>query len=148
MSITPERFMHKPVDAIRVTSENIEQVAAWCRGETKIYRGIDGNSIEVEEFGIRCIDMMVSHPTGRRTAKAFPGDWIVAVKDSFKVYNNRAFENTFKSAPSPEAVQVYVRVVMMNTVSTMMTERLTDDEKVSKLTSIVEKATGRILDLL
>lgn len=139
MPISTERFMHKPVDAIRVTEENIEQVADWCHGVVK-----DAN---LPATNATYIELSVSHPTGRRTAKAFPGDWIVTVKGSFKVYNHRAFEATFKDYPDVEGVQLIVVSTIMDTMTMMMSEGLTGDEKTAKLIEIVEKSSAGILDL-
>lgn len=140
MTISTERFTHKPVDAIQVTLDNIEQVADWCHGEIRL------NSFN----GWKYIELEVSHPTGRRTAKAFPGDWIVTVKGSFKVYNNRAFESTFDllKEPNPEAVQNYIMATVMDTIQMMMSEELSEDEKTTQLSEIVATSTRRILDLL
>lgn len=147
MTISTERFMHKPVDAIRVTHENMTEVAAWVQGEVKVYFGAT-NGILDENTGKRYIELSVSHPTGRRTAKAFAGDWIVSVKGSFKVYNNRAFESTFKASPDAERIQMYVMSTIMDTMQMAFSEGLTDDEKTAQLLEIVEKSTAGILDLL
>lgn len=149
MSISTERYIHKPVDAIRVTHENIEQIAAWCQGEVKVHFGAT-NGILDEDTGKRYIELSVSHPTGRRTAKAFPGDWIVTVKGAFKVYNNRAFETTFDllKERDPEQVQMYLMATIMDTMQMMMSEGLSDDEKTTQLLEIVEKGTSQILDVL
>ena len=147
MSISTERFMHKPVDAIRVTDENIRQVAAWCQGEVKVYFGAT-NRIFDEDAGKRYIELSVSHPTGRRKAKAFAGDWIVAVKGLFKVYNHRAFESTFDSVPHVKDVQSIVMSTIMDAMAMMLTQGLSDDEKKAELIKIVEKGSSNVLDLL
>jgi hypothetical protein len=149
MSVTPERYMHKPMEALRITEENIEEVAAWCKGEVKIYRGIDDNNIKVEEFGLRCIELNVIHPTGRRRAKAFVGDWIVSARTSFKVYNNRAFTNTFKDFPSEKDVLMKVAsAVVAGTSLLLSSEDLNDEEKGERLAEVVQKYSDQILDLL
>lgn len=147
MTISTERYIHKPVDAIRVTNENIEQIAVWCHGTIKINTDYGWN---VYDNGRKYINLEVSHPTGRRTAKAFPGDWIVTVKGSFKVYNNRAFETTFDllKERDPEQVQMYLMVTIMDTMQMMLSEELSEDEKTTQLSEIVEKGTRQILDVL
>lgn len=144
MTISTERFMHQPVDAIRVTKENIEQVAAWCHGTVKINTDYGWHKTYSEK---NYIDLSVSHPTGRRKAKAFPGDWIVTVKGSFKVYNNRAFENTFKAFPDDEGVQLLLSMMITSVMSMAFSEELTDDQKTAKLLQIIEESSTGILDL-
>jgi hypothetical protein len=148
MTVSTERFMHRPVDAIRITDENIEQVAAWCQGEVKIYRqhrGSDG--IKPEDFGKRYIELAVSHPTGRRRAKAFSGDWLVSVKASFKVYNHRAFESTFKDFPHGEDIKGCVNDAFVKHDEHCCTTCYWGSDAPSNK-SLVEEATRRILDLL
>jgi hypothetical protein len=147
MTISTERFMHKPVDAIRVTEENIEQVAAWCHGEVKVYYGFE-NGILSENSGKNYIELKVSHPTGRRNAKAFSGDWIVTVKGSFKVYNNRAFGETFNPAPDDEHIQLLLSMMVANVMKMAFSEEMTDDQKTAELIRIIEGSSSEILDLL
>lgn len=147
MTISTERFMHKPVDAIRVTHENMDEVAAWVQGEIKVYFGAT-NSILDENTGKRYIELEVIHPTGRRTAKAFAGDWIVSVKGSFKVYNHRAFSTTFKELPNDETIQLVLSMMITSVMNMAFSEELTDDQKTAKLLEIIEESSTGILDLL
>lgn len=147
MSISTERFMHKPVDAIRVTNENMDQVAAWVQGEVKVYFG-STNGIQDENAGKLCIEMSVNHPTGRRKAKAFAGDWIVSVKGAFKVYNHRAFTTTFKELPNDETIQLVLSMMITSVMNMAFSEELTDDQKTAKLLEIIEESSTGILDLL
>ena len=147
MTISTERFMHKPVDAIRVTNENMDQVAAWVKGEVKVYFGSTNNILD-ENAGKLCIELSVSHPTGRRKAKAFAGDWIVSVKGSFKVYNHRAFTSTFKELPNDETIQLALSMMITSVMNMAFSEELTDDQKTARLLTIIEESSTGILDLL
>ncbi|AVD99498.1 hypothetical protein SEA_BING_76 [Streptomyces phage Bing] len=47
-----------------------------------------------------------------------------------------------------EKVQLYLMATIMDTMQMMMSEGLTEDEKTTQLTEIVDKATAQILDVL
>ncbi len=145
MTISTQRFIHKPVDAIRVTNENIEQVATWVQGVlTDSY---------LPPFSNKYIELTVNHPTGRRTAKAFAGDWIVSVKGSFKVYNHRAFTETFSILSEENELQQYnihklVDEVVRFALNTVVDARDVGEEKAVRIQSEIEETTRKILDLL
>jgi hypothetical protein len=146
MSITPERYMHKPMEALRVTEENIEEVAAWCNGEVKTNQSSVAG-IKSELYGVRYIELNVIHPTGRRRAKAFVGDWIVSARTSFKVYNNRAFANTFKTFPLDEEIQLVLSMMITNVMGMAFSEELSSDQKTAELLRIIEESSSGVLDL-
>lgn len=86
MSIVTETYTRKPfeIEAIRVTDENMEDVAKWCGGE-----------IQTTEIGKRYIKVDVIRPLNEKQTKAFVGDWALKVKTSFKIYKHTAFLHCF-----------------------------------------------------
>jgi len=86
MSIVTETYTRKPfeIEAIRVTDENMDDVAQWCGGE-----------ILTTSAGKRYIKVDVARPLNEKQTKAFSGDWALKVKTSFKVYTNKAFVHCF-----------------------------------------------------
>jgi len=88
-------FVRKPffVDGIRVTSENMVEVAAWCKGFIKETAPKDKTKkpspyIEVE----------VHRPMNDRQKRAFVGDWVLEAENGFKVYTDAALKKTFEIA--------------------------------------------------
>jgi hypothetical protein len=84
--IETSKYVRKPfyVDAIQVTSENMNDVAAWCNG-----------AIQPSDKTLY-IQVDVAKPISPRQTMAFPGDWILSAGPGFKVYTNRAFQNSFE----------------------------------------------------
>lgn len=117
MSIKTEGYSRKPfhVDAVQVTAENLEEVAAWCAGEIrtskKTIRNEETNEI-VERKEIPFIKVDVHRPLNDRQTKAYPGDWVLLSDAGFKVYTQKAFENAFEIEDDgrdrfPEPTKVY-----------------------------------------
>lgn len=79
------KFTRKPfeVDAVQVTTENIEDVAKWCQGEV------------TTEDGQQCIKVRVLRALNERQTKAFVGDWVLYAGTGYKVYIDRAFKKSF-----------------------------------------------------
>ena len=84
--------MRFPVQAVRVTVENMENVARWCGGVIEI------SDVHTSDY----IRVKVSRPMNDRQTKAFPGDWVLKNGKSWKVYPARAFYETFEEAPSDQ----------------------------------------------
>lgn len=78
-------FTRKPlhVDAIRVSPENMEQVAEWCGGSI----GQKGHR--------KFIRLFIPYVRTPRQTVAYSGDWITKVGKSFKVYTETAFKDNF-----------------------------------------------------
>jgi len=105
MSETPlatTHFVRKPfyVDGIRVTKENMEEVANWCKGllkETapKIQGKKPSPFIEVD----------VHRPANERQRRAFVGDWVLQAENGFKVYTDTALKQTFEVASADAVMQ-------------------------------------------
>lgn len=93
--VTTKKFQRKPfeVEAVEVTTENIEEVAKWCRGQLRKSAGPGGRNPR------RYIKVNVKRPLDDRQTMAYPGDWVVMAIDQnvkgFKVYTPKAFTQTF-----------------------------------------------------
>lgn len=89
------------VDAIRVTADNIHEVAEWCKGEV-LY------SVEkVENEGFIQETICVSIPSGLSVSaektRAWIGDWIVRFSRGYKKYTHQTFKRSFVPATSEPA---------------------------------------------
>lgn len=73
-----------PVDAIQVTSENMTEVAEWCKGT-------------INDEGVY-ISVDVKNPLTTKQTQAFVGDWVLKAPKGFKVYTDRAFSKNFEPA--------------------------------------------------
>ncbi len=84
--IKTDKYARKPflIDAVKVTSENIEEVAEWAMGEVRL-----------TDKGDPYIHVRVHRPLTARQTKAFVGDWVLYANKGFKVYTEKAFHNTF-----------------------------------------------------
>lgn len=97
--VQTEAFTRKPfpVDAVQVTEENLNAVAAWCDGEirysTKTLAAGEGVT---EKVKIPYVKVDVHHPLNERQTKAYVGDWVLKSDSGFKVYTERAFEKSFE----------------------------------------------------
>jgi hypothetical protein len=90
-----EKFERVPftIDAVQVTSENMEEVAKWCKGEvkTETFKGRKATFIEVD----------VSRPMTERQKKAMVGDWVLFAGRGYKCYTNKAFNECFRRPSTP-----------------------------------------------
>lgn len=90
-SITPTKYSRIPfdVDGIRITEDNMVDVARWCGGD--IVREFVGE--DVEKTYIRC---RVAKPVTDRQTRGYVGDWVLYTPHGYKVYTNRAFTQCFQ----------------------------------------------------
>lgn len=99
MTLEVVRYTYKPlfVDAVRVTKDNMEEIAAWCQGT------IEGSADRpyVKVNAIRAVRF--------RETQAFVGDWVLKSDVGFKIYMHKAFQHNFILAPEesdPKAVEL------------------------------------------
>lgn len=87
MSLKTHKFARKPfyVDAVRVTAENMAEVAEWCRGE-----------IQTDNEGHTFIKVPAHRPITDRQKKAYVRDWVLFSGTGFKVYEAKAFDRSFE----------------------------------------------------
>lgn len=97
MKVSTEKYVRKPlfVDAVRVTSENFDDIAAWCQGE------ILRDEIPGEGTGKQYIKIRVHNPRDRRQMKAYVGDWILYTDRGYKIYTNKSFAEAFDEVQEP-----------------------------------------------
>lgn len=83
-----------PVDAVRVTAENMYEVAAWCHGDVDVEKTpARGSSPERED---KFVKVRVNRPLTPRQTQAFIGDWVLYAGTGFKVYTDKAFNKSFE----------------------------------------------------
>lgn len=106
MSIEIEKFARKTfyVDAVKVTADNMEDVAKWCSGDVVHLR--DGDDAEGHT---QYINVRVHRPLNERQTRAFVGDRVLRRSDyhhagsGFKVFTPGAFEKSFEACDGVEA---------------------------------------------
>lgn len=100
MSIKTEGYSRKPfhVDAVQITAENMEEVAAWCAGEIRIGKKVvrDDNNKIVERTDVSFVKVDVHRPLNERQTKGHLGDWVLLSSAGYKVYTERAFSKAFE----------------------------------------------------
>lgn len=92
----PDTYARKsfPVEAVQISSANMERVAKWC-----------GGVVESERRGSRTIKFIkveVTRATNERQKRAYVGDWVLCFtrheKKNFKCYTPQAFDNDFEKS--------------------------------------------------
>ncbi len=88
MSVKTQRYMRKrfPVEAVKVTKANFEDVRAWCNGE--IFEGTPKTGPYFKVPGKR--------PLSAKQARAYVGSWVLFANNGFKVYPDAAFKEYFE----------------------------------------------------
>ena len=99
-----QRFVRMPfyVDAVQVTSANMEDVAKWCGGDIRtsgkpdrdVQNALEGGPGTTPE---RYVKVRVQTPRNDRQSQAFVGDWVLYAGTGYKVYTDRAFKKSFES---------------------------------------------------
>lgn len=86
------KYVRKPfyVDAIQVTEDNLDLVAQWCKGSVQHLE--DPNGVPTDHY----VKVNVQRPLNEKQTKAYVGDWVLNASGSFKVYTQRAFDNSFQ----------------------------------------------------
>lgn len=110
-----------PVDAIRVTRENIHQVAEACGGVIK-----DAGALALDlPGGIPYIDMLVDNTNGRSSREAiFIGDWIFCPKGGtyFQTFKHEEFLRRHRSHEQRLSVDEQYAKIYQLVVSAMSTQ--------------------------
>lgn len=83
-------YERKPlvVEAVRVTAENLYEVAQWCGGE--IHKALPSDQ--------KFIEVAVLHPLHKKQTRANVGDWVLKSDQGFKIYADTAFQKGFHIA--------------------------------------------------
>lgn len=90
-------YTRKPqhVEAVKVTADNMAEVAAWCKGEltkatfTKFTKELGEATLQ------ECVQVPVIRPLNDRLRFAFVGDYVVKSGTSFRVYVEKVFSASF-----------------------------------------------------
>jgi hypothetical protein len=96
--ITPETYLRRTfeIEAVRITHDNISEVAKWCLAEEKTQtrpaKKGEGSGY-VQEVPYLKVDVL--RPLNERQTMAFIGDWILKTGTSFKIYTDIAFHKNF-----------------------------------------------------
>lgn len=95
--IQPETYERRtfPVEAVRVTDDNMHEVAKWCMGEVETQKrpSKKGEGGYVQE--VPYLKVNVLRPLNDRQTMAFVGDWVLKTGTSFKIYTDIAFHKNF-----------------------------------------------------
>ena len=88
LEITNYRRKNYAIEAVRVTEDNLEDVAAWCEG-----------SISHHESGTVFVVVPVKQPKDvtkeKWLTRAYVGRWVIRSKFGFRVYNHGDFHYKF-----------------------------------------------------
>lgn len=81
------KYARKPfhVDAVRVTAENMAEVAQWVNGD-----------IRPDKDGKQFVKVRVARPMSERQSQAYVGDWVLYAGTGYKVYTHKAFLASFE----------------------------------------------------
>jgi len=98
MSLKPVKYVRKPfyIDAIQVTTENLNEVAKWCQGEVRWACRDPKGTAEKDAY----VKVRVHRPLNERQTQAFVGDWVLYAGTGYKVYTLKAFTNSFEVVDS------------------------------------------------
>lgn len=85
-TLQTEEYIRKsfPVDAVQITADNMEEVAKWCDGD-----------IRKTDKGDPFIKVRVHNPLTERQTKGYVGDWVLYAGKGYKVYTQKAFDQSF-----------------------------------------------------
>lgn len=101
MPIATSRYIRKPlyVDAVQITEKNFVEISRWCQGEIRLKDAeepVDAHELDDPSIPHECfIRVRVHNPKNVRQTKAFVGDWILYTETGYKIYTQKAFQNSF-----------------------------------------------------
>lgn len=79
------QYIRKPfnIDAVQVTNENMQEVAAWVNSE-----------VRTDDVG-QYVKVRVHRPANDGQTKAYVGNWVLYAGTGYKVYTEKAFTRDF-----------------------------------------------------
>lgn len=98
MAIHTTKFIRKPlyVDAVKITSDNFAEIAAWCQGEIRSRENDEETKAHPDlDPIVHYIRVRVHNPKNVRQTKAQVGDWLLYTDRGYKVYTEKAFFGSF-----------------------------------------------------
>jgi hypothetical protein len=101
MALDIKQYARKPffVDAVQITADNMEEVALWCAGEIREEEPDHEGATPTKYVHVR-----VHRPLNERQSRGYIGDWVLYAGTGYKVYNNKAFNNSFDPSAGTEKV--------------------------------------------
>lgn len=98
------RYVRKPffVDAVRVTDDNMAEVAEWSGGSIRTKAKPIHETQEIVDA--KYIKVNVKNAKYPRQTQAFVGDWVLRDIRDFRVYTNSAFERSFEQPENRRTV--------------------------------------------
>lgn len=92
MGVETKRYIRKPlyVDAVRVTTQNFDEIAEWCDGKVDTGEVPPGSGKKK-----KYIKVHVLQPKNPRQTMAFVGDWLLYTNGNYKIYTDKAFKRAF-----------------------------------------------------
>jgi hypothetical protein len=110
------------VKAVRVTEENMQEVAKWCGGAIS-----DMSALILDVPESKCIDLVVDDNGHFHRRLIMIGDWIVHYGASVNAFKNHEFEITFK--PKIDVRERYDKIINLLSQEASMYEIATELEK-------------------
>lgn len=105
------------VNEVTVTEDNMEEVAEWCEGTVSEDRSY--------------IEVPVHNPVNKKQRWARVGDHVLhePVRDTFKVYTPKAFENSFERVFGEQSeAQELSNIFEQNVEKTPSTDKVADED--------------------
>lgn len=125
------------VRAVRVTAENIAELAEWCGGEIK-------------DAGLPATNAAyIKVPTrGSAASRAHIGDWITKLgyTDNYRVYQNKSFLQAFREIFNEEQKYAEIHQVIVNAMRKQDVATY-NGESSKGMDLVADKATRDILGL-
>lgn len=92
----PEVWTRKSFDvqAVRITEDNIREVALWSGGVVR--RHVNNPGEALRGVNKRYIQLEVNHYNKLREEKAYIGDWILKTDEGFRHYRDKSFRLAFQ----------------------------------------------------
>jgi len=127
------------VQAIRVTKENMRELAEWCGGD--LARTLDENERDY-------ISVTVGHVNGRpRLARAYAGNWVTRLTEgnNFRVYKDKSFVEAFRAIL--DDTEKYAKVHQLVRAAMREQDAATYHGESSNTGNTAEVITTKILEL-
>lgn len=92
------KFARNPfeVEAVKVTDENMQEVAEWCGGDVR--RATPRSGSDVKAY----VKVPAHNPLNEKQKRAFEGDWVLRSPAGFKVYTDHAMVKSFSELDKSE----------------------------------------------
>lgn len=145
MGIQVKKYTAKPVvvEAVQVTSENMAEVAKWCKGQICTEAVPAEKSATGEAFTERYVKpKMYRPPTVRKNnrevdeerSKGYVGKWIIKRGTNFQVYTDQAFANSYTDNQAIPLAEQHHRDEVSPSIFDGMVQEMTQPARETHLT--------------